>query len=226
MSSQQPGGQPSHPRGNGGQLRRVLVLGLDGASFDVIEPLARAGRLPNLARWMEEGASLPLRSTVPAMSFPAWSTLATGLDPGRHGLFDFTQKLPGAYRIRFSNATDRGGETLFSRVSRAGARVLCLGMPATFPPEPVNGLLVSGFDAPISVGSDARSASDPTLYNMIAAKIGPWMTSDWMKRRRTATGTSALRCGCRNGLSARSISLSRPSTSSRGRLAADRTWPW
>ncbi len=178
MSSQQQASGPRHPRGNGGAVRPVLVLGLDGASFDVIEPLARAGRLPNLARWMEEGASLPLRSTVPAMSFPAWSTLATGLDPGRHGLFDFTQKIPGAYRIRFSNATDRRGETLFSRVSRAGARVLCLGMPATFPPEPVNGLLVSGFDAPISVGSDARAASDPTLYNAIASKIGPWMTPD------------------------------------------------
>ena len=79
---------------------------------------------------------------------------------------------------RMPSVSSGRGETLFSRVSRAGARVLCLGMPATFPPEPVNGLLVAGFDAPVSVGSDARSASDPTLYNAIASKIGPWMTPD------------------------------------------------
>ena len=109
------------------------------------------------------------------MSFPAWSSFATGLGPGRHGLFDFTQKLPGAYRLRFTNASDRLGATLFARASRAGRRVLALGMPASYPPEPVDGLLVSGFDAPVSTGTDARSASDPGLYRAVAARTGAWM---------------------------------------------------
>jgi len=158
--------------------RPLLVLGLDGATFDVIDPLVRAGRLPNLAAWRDGGRAAPLASTVPPMSFPAWSTFQTGLGPGRHGLFDFTQKVPGAYRIRFANATHRAGESLFARVSRAGGRVLCLGMPATYPPEGVNGLLVSGFDAPVSTGTDPRSASDPALYGEIAARAGPWMRAD------------------------------------------------
>jgi predicted AlkP superfamily phosphohydrolase/phosphomutase len=161
-----------------GARRPVLVLGLDGASFDVIRPLAAAGRLPNLTRWIADGASAVLHSTVPPVSFPAWSSFATGLDPGAHGLFDFTQKLPGRYRIRFTNATDRSGATLFGRASAAGRRVLALGMPATFPPEPVNGLLVAGFDAPVSTGSSARAASDPALYEAIAARTGPWMRAD------------------------------------------------
>src|SRR5512145_1753864 len=156
----------------------VLVLGLDGASFDVVRPLAAAGRLPNLARWMADGASAALHSTVPPVSFPAWSSFATGLDPGAHGLFDFTQKLPGRYRIRFTNATDRRGATLFGRASTAGRRVLALGMPATFPPEPVDGLLVAGFDAPVSTGSSARAASEPALYEAIAARTGHWMRAD------------------------------------------------
>jgi predicted AlkP superfamily phosphohydrolase/phosphomutase len=159
-------------------LRPALVLGLDGASFDVIRPLARAGRLPHLARWMEAGASAVLHSTVPPVSFPAWSSFATGLDPGAHGLFDFTQKLPGRYALRFTNASDRSGATLFGRVSAAGGRVLALGMPATFPPEPVDGLLVAGFDAPVSTGSSARAASDPALYETIAARTGPWMRAE------------------------------------------------
>jgi predicted AlkP superfamily phosphohydrolase/phosphomutase len=160
------------------RLRPALVLALDGATFDVIRPLTRAGRLPHLARWMQEGCSAPLRSTTPPMTFPAWSSFMTGLGPGRHGIFDFSHKLPGAYRIRFTNAADRRGASLFSRVSRAGGRVLVLGMPATFPPEPVSGLLVSGFDAPVSTGTDERSASDPALYRRVAAAAGPWMRPD------------------------------------------------
>jgi predicted AlkP superfamily phosphohydrolase/phosphomutase len=157
---------------------RLLVLGLDGATFDVIEPLARQGRLPVLEAWRRQGASARLASTLPPMSFPAWSTFQTGLDPGGHGLFDFTQKLPGAYRIRFTNASDRAGASLFARVSRAGGRVLALGMPATFPPEPVRGLLVAGFDAPVSTGTDPRMASDPALYRAVAERAGAWMQPD------------------------------------------------
>ena len=112
------------------------------------------------------------------MTFPAWSSFLTGLSPGHHGMFDFTQKVPGAYRVRFTNATDRAGATLFDRVGRAGGHVLALGMPATFPPERVPGLLVSGFDAPVSTGTDARASSDPGLYREVAAKVGPWMRPD------------------------------------------------
>ncbi len=159
-------------------LRPLLILGLDGATLDVIRPLAAAGRLPNLEAWLKAGEARPLASTVPPMSFPAWSSFATGLGPGEHGLFDFTQKVPGAYRLRFVNASDRSGRSLLARVSAAGGTVLALGMPATWPPERVNGLLVPGFDAPISVGSDASASSDPTLYREIAAQAGPWMTPD------------------------------------------------
>jgi predicted AlkP superfamily phosphohydrolase/phosphomutase len=159
-------------------LRPTLVLGLDGASFNVIRPLVAAGRLPNLAAWMAEGAAAVLHSTVPPVSFPAWSSFATGLEPGAHGLFDFTQKLPGRYALRFTNASDRSGATLFGRVSQAGGRVLALGMPATFPPEPVNGMLLAGFDAPVSTGSSARAASNPAFYEAIAKRAGPWMRAE------------------------------------------------
>jgi predicted AlkP superfamily phosphohydrolase/phosphomutase len=153
----------------------ALVLALDGASFDVIRPMIGRGRLPHLARWLEEGVSGPLRSTVPPVTFPAWSSFMTGLTPGEHGIFDFTQKIPGEYRLRFVNSSDRAGRSMFERVSRAGGRVLVLGMPATHPPEPVSGLLVTGFDAPVSAGTDEKSASDPALYRRIAERAGPWM---------------------------------------------------
>jgi len=153
----------------------LLVIGLDGATFDVIHPMIERGALPNLARLMAAGTWAPLRSTVPPVTFPAWSSFLTGLEPGRHGLFDFTQKISGAYRIRFANAHDRQGQSLFARICEQGGRVLVLGVPATFPPEPLEGLLVPGFDAPVSTGSDAEATSNPTLYRRIEAKAGPWM---------------------------------------------------
>jgi len=159
-------------------LRPTLVLALDGATFSVIEPLVADGHLPHLARAMREGTHASLPSVVPPVTFPAWSSFMTGLEPGEHGVFDFTQKLSGQYRIRFSNASDRTGRSLFARVCDAGGRVLVLGMPAAFPPEPLNGLLVCGFDAPVSSGTDASSASDPALYERIAKRAGPWMRPD------------------------------------------------
>ena len=160
----------------GSEISPLLVLGLDGATFDVIHPMIAAGKLPNLARFMNEGAFAPLRSTAPPVTFPAWSSFMTGLEPGRHGLYDFTQKIAGAYRIRFANAGDRKGSSLFGRISNAGGRVLVLGIPATYPPEAVNGLLVPGFDAPVSTGSDAEATSDPGLYRRIEAKaLETWL---------------------------------------------------
>ncbi len=169
MSTSTPDPQRERP------ISPLLVVGLDGATFDVIHPMVAAGKLPNLARMMERGEWAPLRSTVPPVTFPAWSSFMTGLEPGRHGMFDFTQKLAGSYRIRFVNATDRRGSSLFARVSRAGGRVLVLGVPATYPPEPVHGLLVPGFDAPVSTGSDAAATNDPDLYRRIERKAGAWM---------------------------------------------------
>ena len=155
---------------------RVLVLGLDGADWQVIRPLAAAGRLPNLGAWLDAGTAAPLPSTVPPTSFPAWSSFATGLEPGEHGVFDFTQKLPGRYQLRFVNAADRAGDSIWQRVSRAGGSALVLGVPATHPVErDVVGLVVPGFDAPVSTGSGAHAASDPACYTRIAARAGPWM---------------------------------------------------
>lgn len=167
-------------------LRPVLVLALDGASFDVLRPMAEAGELPNLGEWMKTGRAAPLPSTAPPVTFPAWSSFMTGLGPGEHGIFDFTQKVPGDYRLRFVNATDRAGRTLFRRVGDAGGQVLVLGLPATHPPEPVPGLLVSGFEAPVASGTDPRSASDPELYRRIAEKAGPWMRPE-LDERATAS---------------------------------------
>ncbi|MFQ6053764.1 MAG: alkaline phosphatase family protein, partial [Candidatus Bathyarchaeia archaeon] len=85
---------PSPPGSNGGSGpgRRVLLLGLDGATFDIIEPMARSGRLPNLARLISEGSSGVLESTLPPVTLPAWVSMVTGKNPGKLGVFDLLSR--------------------------------------------------------------------------------------------------------------------------------------
>lgn len=127
---------------------RVVVIGLDSATLDLIRPWAAAGHLPNLARLLREGASGPLRSTVPALSPPAWVSFMTGKNPGQHGIFDFVRRRPDSYRLQYLRLDLPRLNTLFRRLSERGRRVAAMGVPFTYPAEPVNGVMVSGPWAP------------------------------------------------------------------------------
>lgn len=126
---------------------RVLIVGLDGATFDLMLPWIEEGYLPNLARILRSGAKSPLESTIPPITPCAWSSFMTGKNPGKHGLFDFIEP-HGEHGFRFTNASFREGETLWGCLSRHGRRVGVVNVPMTFPPEPVNGFLISGLDTP------------------------------------------------------------------------------
>jgi predicted AlkP superfamily phosphohydrolase/phosphomutase len=126
---------------------RVLIVGLDGATFDLMLPWIEEGCLPNLARILRSGSKSPLESTIPPITPCAWSSFMTGKNPGKHGLFDFIEP-HGEHGFRFTNASFRDGETLWGCLSRHGRRVGVVNVPMTFPPEPVNGFLISGLDTP------------------------------------------------------------------------------
>jgi predicted AlkP superfamily phosphohydrolase/phosphomutase len=138
----------SRPAKADGKPHRVLVVGLDGATFDLIRPWAQAGDLPVLSRLMKEGTYGELESTIPPMTGPAWTTFATGVNPGKHRLYDWIARDPGAYTFSPLTALDCTAPTLYSLLSQAGRRVCVLNVPMTYPPTPVNGALVSGIPAP------------------------------------------------------------------------------
>ena len=81
-------------------------------------------------------------------SAPSWSTIATGLNPGRHGIFYFDEPVPGSYRRRIINAARRSGTSLWRLASDAGKRVIVVNVPISYPAEPVDGVLVAGLDTP------------------------------------------------------------------------------
>jgi predicted AlkP superfamily phosphohydrolase/phosphomutase len=127
---------------------RVLIIGLDGATFDLMLPWIQANHLPTLGRLVKEGAWSHLRSTVPPVTPCAWSSFMTGKNPGKHGLFDFLEPVAAGRSFRFTNASSRHAESLWGYLSRHGRRVGVINVPMTYPPEPVNGYLIAGMDTP------------------------------------------------------------------------------
>lgn len=126
---------------------RVLCLGLDGADYDLVRRLLAQGRLPTLARLSREGTFGALRSTIPAFTPTAWSSFLTGLNPAGHGIFAFTAN-PNRGGGRLENAASRAGAPLWRYLGAAGVRSAFVTVPFTHPPEPLSGLIVTGFGGP------------------------------------------------------------------------------
>ncbi|MCL5256546.1 MAG: alkaline phosphatase family protein, partial [Chloroflexi bacterium] len=85
----------SKPTSSGTCRPSVVLLGLDGADFGLVDRLIELGKLPNLQKLREEGASGVLQSTYPSFTAPAWTSFITGLWPGKHGIFNFQSLSPG-----------------------------------------------------------------------------------------------------------------------------------
>ncbi len=151
---------------------RLLLIGLDGADHRLVAELMARGRLPALAGLARSGCGGALRSTLPASTMPAWSSILTGVGPGAHGLYDFIQRAPGRYRLGFTHGGMRAVPTLPALLSASGARVAQLLVPSTWPPEPFDGVVVSGFDSPVAIAASPEACHPRGLYREIQARFG------------------------------------------------------
>ncbi len=145
---------------------------MDGATMELIEPWVKEGKLPNLGRMMKSGVWAELLSTMPYITTTAWSSFATGLNPGKHGIFDFYQHVPKTFDVYFTNSGVRCGRTLWDRVGEQGKKVCVINVPMTYPPEKVNGVLVSGMDAP---GTAARFTHPERIYRDLKEALGEYI---------------------------------------------------
>jgi predicted AlkP superfamily phosphohydrolase/phosphomutase len=158
---------PCPPQYNG----KVLVVGLDGATLDLLEPWAQAGELPTFRRLMAEGAYGPLHSTIPPMTAPAWTSFMTGKNPGKHGLYDWIYRRSDSYQFSPVTAARCHEATLWSLLSAAGRRVCVVNVPMTYPPVPVNGSLISGMPAP---STRVLLTEPPDLLAEIEREVGEY----------------------------------------------------
>lgn len=135
------------------QSPKVLIFGIDGGTWDIILPLIHEGELPHLKEMLKAGASGVLHSSFPPVTATAWASFMTGVNPGKHGFFDFKRYDIKRYNYSFirepmSNSRALPGRTLWDHLSRHGLRVCVIGLPMTYPAWEVNGYMMSGFPAP------------------------------------------------------------------------------
>ena len=151
---------------------KLFLIGIDGATFDIIRPLLNKNKLPNMANLMKEGTYGKLRSTIPLTSPVAWTSLMTGKNPGKHGIFDFLSKDPGAYTMKFSNASYRKANPIWKSLSDAGKTVGVVNATISYPPDQVRGFMLSGLDTP---SIDSVFSSPPELGRALQEKFGRYI---------------------------------------------------
>jgi predicted AlkP superfamily phosphohydrolase/phosphomutase len=128
---------------------RLLIVGWDGADWEILDELIERGFLPNVAALIGDGARGGLNSTIPSHSWAAWSTFLTGMNPGGHGVFDFVEIDPRNPQKRTPISSDSiKAPTFVERLSASGKEIRLANVPVTFPPFPVNGRLISGVAIP------------------------------------------------------------------------------
>ncbi len=128
--------------------RPIVVLGLDGATWDVLDPLLAAGVMPTLARLRAAGRSGRLESVVPPITPAAWASFMTGKRPGKHGIYDFRVYDPRRYEDAFVTSRAIRDATVWTLLTAAGKRVGVVSLPMTYPPPAGAGTIVAGFDTP------------------------------------------------------------------------------
>lgn len=170
--------------------KRLLIIGLDGATFTILKPLMAAGKMPHLRSVMESGASGPLRSTTPALTPAAWTTFLTGKQPGTHGIIDFEQydSLTNTFKMNTACCGDHS-PTIWKILGDRGLKVGSVNVPMTYPPVPVNGFMVSGFETP---GPESDFVYPQELRDELLSRwADPTCGKNW--RRKTFGGLAQFR---------------------------------
>ena len=147
----------------------LTVIGLDSATLAVAEPLMAEGHLPALKRLLEDGSGGVLRSTTHPLTPHAWATLVTGVNAGRHGIWDFTERDESGYRLRFVNGSFRRAPAVWDRLTAKGRRSGLVGIPFPWPAPQIEGFSVAGFDA----AAREAARAPPGQYVRVRSAWGP-----------------------------------------------------
>ncbi|MCP4423355.1 MAG: hypothetical protein GY803_02575 [Chloroflexi bacterium] len=133
------------------ERKKTLLVGLDAVCWDYLDPLLKSGELPTIQRLIDQGNSGVLMSTMPALTPIAWSSIITGKNPGKHGVFDMTRRLSNSYEFAPTSARSRTGQPFWRLLNERGVRVGLVNIPFIYPLQEMDGFAVAGFGAPGSV---------------------------------------------------------------------------
>jgi len=127
---------------------KVLMIGLDGATFTLLDPMMQSGVMPHLRSVLRQGVRADLMSTRNPLTPPAWTSMITGRSPEAHGIYDFLRPAflnDGGVYLKINDFRDNHCETVWSMANRAGKRATSLNFYGMAPPPPIDGYVISGF---------------------------------------------------------------------------------
>src|SRR5438874_8661328 len=152
---------------------RTVLFGVDGLSFRVLRPLMQRGELPNFQKLRDAGCEAILESKFPPLTPAAWTSISTGMKPAVHGVYDFweydEQQEPGTLRQAHIQTHRKGRKAIWNILSEYGKRVLVMNVPVTYPPEAVNGIMISGYMTP----SSETDFTYPTAFKRELYRVVP-----------------------------------------------------
>jgi predicted AlkP superfamily phosphohydrolase/phosphomutase len=156
----------------------AVVIGLDGATWKLLDRWILAGVMPNLGRLQAEGVHGPLWSVVPPMTATAWTTYQTGKGPGRHGIYDWTEPVPGTYLYRPIDSTRMQSRTVFEVLSAKGLRTASVNLPLTFPARAIDGVAIGDMLCP---SKDTPGFCHPAGFRAELDRIAPdYVIDTWL----------------------------------------------
>ena len=154
---------------------RVLVIGLDGATWDVLVPMVNQGLLPHIGRFLRDGTWGPLMAPFPPVTAPSWTSFQTGVNPGRHGVFDFFEPVPGTYEKKLASLGTPPVPSLWDHVGAAGGRSVVVNLPSVGAPVPIDGVMISGM-----LSRSRCPVAPEQLVQELEPELGPYVVDvDW-----------------------------------------------
>ncbi len=124
----------------------AAIIGLDGVPIHLLEKLAHMDVMPHMKELIEQGCLAKMRSSLPANSAASWSSMITGVGPGTHGVYGFTDFIPGTYTVCYHSSSKLKAQPFWSK--GPNKRVLVINLPAAYPAQPLNGAMITGFVSP------------------------------------------------------------------------------
>ena len=150
---------------------RVLMIGLDGMTFDVLDPLIAEGHMPALGNLIRTGARAPLETIFPPLTAAAWTSAVTGKNPGKHGILEFFLRRPGTFEEMAVNQRLRDSRAVWDLLGDAGVRSIVTNVPCTYPPESISGVMISDFLTP---AGRRDFVTPPAVLDEIEREFGPY----------------------------------------------------
>ena len=151
---------------------KLVVLGWDAATWDLLSPWVAEGKLPNLARLMESGSYGPIRSTSLPVSPAAWSTIITGQNPAKHGIFDWFTRKADSYDVEYVHTGQIKAKPVWEYFNEAGLRMGVFNLPMLYPAVPLDGFMLSGLAAPDALSSGFAFPRELVLE--LGENVGPF----------------------------------------------------